>query len=103
MKTNTKNLEELTIPKGTVIHLRGIPFELPEDTKVLGLQSNLDLANQESLKGCTGVAIGGDRKLTRIEVVTRALRDAGYVIVDYKSNHNENTDLTGLVIARLKD
>lgn len=47
MKTNTKDLEELTIPKGTVIHLRGIPFELPEDTKVLGLQSNLDLANNQ--------------------------------------------------------
>ncbi|WP_323669131.1 hypothetical protein [Aliarcobacter butzleri] len=41
---NEKGLEELTISKGTIIHLNSIPFELSEDTKVLGLQSNLELA-----------------------------------------------------------
>lgn len=45
MEKANKELEELTIPKGTVIHLKGIPFELPEDTKVLGLKSNFELAN----------------------------------------------------------
>ncbi|MFV7791270.1 hypothetical protein ACNSOP_09075 [Aliarcobacter lanthieri] len=42
-----KELETLTISKGTNIHLNGIPFELSEDAKVLGLQSNLDLANNQ--------------------------------------------------------
>ncbi|MCG3655984.1 hypothetical protein L5F23_04565 [Aliarcobacter butzleri] len=39
-----KELETLTISKGTLIHINGIPFELSKDTKVMGLQSNLDLA-----------------------------------------------------------
>lgn len=39
-----EEVEELILKKGTIIHLHGIPFELPEDTTVLGLQSNLDLA-----------------------------------------------------------
>ncbi|MFX4154257.1 hypothetical protein ACOL23_04860 [Aliarcobacter butzleri] len=42
MKKN--ELENIVVPKGTLIHINGIPFELPEDTTVLGLQSNLDLA-----------------------------------------------------------
>lgn len=44
-------LENVVVPKGTLIHINGIPFELPEDTTVLGLQSNLELAfklNQSS-------------------------------------------------------
>lgn len=45
---NEEELEELTISKGTIIHLNSIPFELSEDTKVFGLQSNLDFAfNQD--------------------------------------------------------
>lgn len=43
-KDNKQELEELTIPKGTIVKINGIPFELPEDTKVLGLESNLRLA-----------------------------------------------------------
>ena len=42
MKKN--ELENVVVPKGTLIHLNGIPFELPEDTTVLGLESNLELA-----------------------------------------------------------
>ena len=54
MEKANKELEELTIPKGTVIHLRSIPFELPEDTKVLGLKSNLELALRKVT--CTGLS-----------------------------------------------
>ena len=40
--------EFITIPKGTVIKIKGIPFELKEDTKVLGLESNYKLALSQS-------------------------------------------------------
>lgn len=53
-KNEVTELEKLTIPKGTIIHLRGIPFELPEDTKALGLQNNLDLALREVT--CVGIS-----------------------------------------------
>lgn len=39
-----KELENIVVPKGTLIHINGIPFELSQDTNVLGLQSNLELA-----------------------------------------------------------
>jgi len=38
------NLEKLIAPKGTIIQINGFPFELPQDTNILGLQENLDLA-----------------------------------------------------------
>ena len=79
------------------------PKELAE--KYCEVLDTLD--NHSGSKGCTGVAIGGTsdgvRKLTKIEVITRALRDAGFFIVDYKSNYDGARSLTGLVIAPLKD
>ena len=87
-----------------ILKLHREQFEFPNEKEMAEKYNEIleVLDNHSGSKGC----IGGPsvvRKLTRIEVVTRALKDAGYVIVDYKSNHNENTDLTGLVIARLKD
>ncbi len=65
------------------------------------------LDNYSGSKACTGVAVGGvsgeTRKPTRIEVIMNALKNAGYVIVDYKSNYDHQKNLTGLVIAPLKD
>ncbi|OCL99546.1 hypothetical protein AAX29_00587 [Aliarcobacter thereius] len=51
-----KKLEELIISKGTIIHLNGIPFELSQDTNVLGLQSNLDLALNWSNQDCSSAS-----------------------------------------------
>lgn len=48
-----KKLEELTISKGTIIHLNGIPFELSKDTDVLGLKDNLNLALNWSNQDCS--------------------------------------------------
>ncbi len=48
-----KELETLTISKGTLIHINGIPFELSKDTKVMGLQSNLDLVLKWSNQFCS--------------------------------------------------
>lgn len=39
-----QELEMLTVPAGTLIHVRGMPFELPADTQVLGRSANLQLA-----------------------------------------------------------
>jgi|GEM_PF-3089498 len=47
MNANKKvnnNLEKLIAPKGIIIQINGFPFELPQDTNILGLQENLDLA-----------------------------------------------------------
>ncbi|MCT7489105.1 hypothetical protein N5T63_09365 [Aliarcobacter cryaerophilus] len=48
-----KEVEELKISKGIIIHLNGIPFELNQDTKVLGLKDNLNLALNWSNQDCS--------------------------------------------------
>mgnify|MGYP003590760724 CR=1 FL=1 len=46
--------DDLVIPKGTLIHVNGIPFELRDDTTVIGTQANLDGIGVDSAKagGC---------------------------------------------------
>ena len=39
-------MENLIIKKGTLIHFQGLPFELPEDTEVLGNKNNLAMAEK---------------------------------------------------------
>lgn len=39
-------METVTLPKGTIVKFQGIPFELPEDTPVIGTQKNLEYAQQ---------------------------------------------------------
>ena len=38
----------VTLPKGTLVKLRGLPFRLREDTPVDGLQENYDLVMSQS-------------------------------------------------------
>ena len=40
--SSTEIRDDLVIPKGTLIHVKGIPFELRDDTTVIGTQANLD-------------------------------------------------------------
>lgn len=37
-------MSELIIPKGTLIHVGGFPFELLRETKVIGRKENMDIA-----------------------------------------------------------
>jgi hypothetical protein len=37
-------LDEISVPEGTLIHIGGIPFRLKEDTVLLGKQANYNLA-----------------------------------------------------------
>ena len=51
MKGNKmQKIEELQIKRGTIIKFQGIPFELKENIIVLGLQSNLELAENLELE-----------------------------------------------------
>ena len=52
MNEDKDSIETIVIPKGTLIHLNGIPFRLKGDTKVLGLMSNYKLALSQSLISC---------------------------------------------------
>lgn len=39
--------ETLLLPKGTLVHVKAMPFRLVEDAEVLGNKENLDLALSE--------------------------------------------------------
>ena len=39
-------LDSILIPKGTLIHIDGMPFEIKEDTYVLGIAENTKLTTQ---------------------------------------------------------
>lgn len=43
-----QELQELTVPAGTIIKIKGVPFKLPDDTAVLGLPQNLQFALSQS-------------------------------------------------------
>ncbi|MFW3325350.1 hypothetical protein ACN9JZ_03500 [Aliarcobacter butzleri] len=75
-----KELEILTISKGTLIHINGIPFELSEDAKVLGLQSNLHLANNQdkaffsqSVHSVLSPKVAQERELPCASLITSSL------------------------------
>ena len=40
------NLDQIFVPKGTLIHIEGMPFEIKEDTYVLGFNGNAELTTQ---------------------------------------------------------
>lgn len=57
---NDKNLlrDDLVIPSGTIIKFKGVPFALMSDTKVQGLESNLEYAkNYDDLPKASGKAL----------------------------------------------
>ena len=39
-------LDSILVPKGTLIHIDGMPFEIKEDTYVLGIAENTKLTTQ---------------------------------------------------------
>ncbi len=39
-------VEKILIPKGTLIHIDGLPFEIKQNTEVLGVKANLRLTDQ---------------------------------------------------------
>lgn len=47
-----QDLQQLTVPAGTIIKIKGMPFKLPADTAVLGLSQNLQFALSQSDTGC---------------------------------------------------
>lgn len=94
-----KKTIEICIKKGSLIIFEEGIYEIPNDINIQVLEQEIVTVS----RCCTGVVTGGRSELTKIEVVTGALRDAGFTIVDYKSNHDGQKFLTGLVIAPLKD
>ena len=40
------DLDQIFVPKGTLIHIEGMPFEIKEDTYVLGFNGNAELTTQ---------------------------------------------------------
>jgi hypothetical protein len=40
-----ENLDRIVVPKDTVIHIGGLPFQLEQDTTVLGRESNYNLVS----------------------------------------------------------
>lgn len=40
------DLDQIFVPKGTLIHIDGMPFEIKEDTYVLGFNENAELTTQ---------------------------------------------------------
>ncbi|WP_180155231.1 hypothetical protein [Acinetobacter sp. YH12045] len=40
------DLDQIFVPKGTLIHIDGMPFEIKEDTYVLGFNENAKLTTQ---------------------------------------------------------
>ena len=46
-------MEKFILEKGTIVKLSGLPFELSEDTIVLGLRSNLEIAQDVTRKPST--------------------------------------------------
>lgn len=40
------DLDQIFVPKGTLIHIDGMPFEIKEDTCVLGFSGNAELTTQ---------------------------------------------------------
>ncbi|MDR1007837.1 MAG: hypothetical protein LBL65_04635 [Campylobacteraceae bacterium] len=44
----SEELDVIVIPKGTVIHFKAMPFQLKEDTVVLGRKENYQLATNQS-------------------------------------------------------
>lgn len=76
-------IELLHLPKDYVLKTENGTYKLLEDVEI-----RID---------------GEARKLTKIEVLARALENVGFSIVDYKSNYEFQEKLTGLVIAQLKD
>lgn len=47
-----QDLQQLTVPAGTIIKINGAPFKLPADTSVLGLPQNLQFALSQSETCC---------------------------------------------------
>ncbi|MBP6901034.1 MAG: hypothetical protein KBC73_13145, partial [Burkholderiaceae bacterium] len=45
-------MDQITVPAGTIIHINGMPFELPHSTPVLGRADNYRLAISQSLTCC---------------------------------------------------
>lgn len=41
-------MDQLTVPAGTIIKIKGMPFELTGDTPVLGLKENFQFAFSQS-------------------------------------------------------
>ncbi len=44
------SMDRLIIQKGNVIHWQGIPFELNEDTVVLGNRANVEIASEDTAR-----------------------------------------------------
>ena len=40
------DLDQIFVPKGTLIHIDSMPFEIKEDTYVLGFNENAELTTQ---------------------------------------------------------
>ena len=47
---NTGSMTEITIKAGTVVHLKGVPVELPNDTQIRLNSENKQLIVEESSK-----------------------------------------------------
>lgn len=47
--------ERVTLPEGTLIKLRGLPFTLIEDTEVFGSEANYRLATSQDFLSCSPI------------------------------------------------
>ena len=46
--TMEQELKQLTLPAGTIVKLKGMPFRLASDTSVLGREENLQFASSHA-------------------------------------------------------
>ena len=46
--SETEQLDEITFEAGQIVKIDGIPFELKEETTLLGRKENLELISKES-------------------------------------------------------
>ena len=53
MSNTEKKLDEIVIKAGETLHLNGMPFQLKEDTVVLGFAENFNLAKNERKGSCS--------------------------------------------------
>lgn len=51
---NKEEMDIVIFPKGTIVHFRGMPFELKENTATNGMQANYEMVMSQDFMGISG-------------------------------------------------